>query len=762
MRYGFLLLILASSLGLNAQSSCTNIDFELGNLSTWTGFTGYAGGAINTPGIVNGRHTIMSTLTYDVQTNNQLPTISPNGGNYSMRLGNSNVNGQAEAIERSFDVTNQENSLLISYAVVFEDHGHDPIEQPRFSMSIRDQNGNVIEGCFNYSVTAASNLPGFHPGLGEVYYRDWTPIAVDLTPYIGQTVTLRLETADCTVGGHFGYAYFDAKCGRMELEVYDCLDDGIRLNVPSGFSSYAWSTGDSTNHVLIENPVVGETIMVEASTESGCSVVFTYTVPEEIISTPLPELTPAFCNIPMAGTFTAPEGFAQYQWSNGSTNQSTFITNLTDSSLVEVALTDGPFCDTTLRYQVVYDSLPDIIATQTVSLSICHGRDSIILSAPPSNNYYWLPDGSNSSTYILYEPQLHDSVQVLLTSTPTSCPTLTQIEIGNEFFPPEPWYDTLLICPNLSSIPITIDPGFDAFWPASGVTETTDTIPNPAFGDSVIVQLTDLNNGCKTGVTYIFEPLHPNQSPDTTETMRFCDVQPEITLDADPGFTAYLWAQSGASTQIETFNPVALTDTFTVSRFDADGCEYFKHIVFEYQAPPADSIITYEPFCPTTQVLWYHAPGNYGNYQWFVNGESVEGDTAMKQQGAHPGDLIEVMFMDSTGCWNRVQMLPDWNADPAELEKQSIPNAFSPAVVDGVNDQLVFPLGSFDFYTLYIFDRWGKLVHSQESLGGTIAWDGKHNGSLLPGGTYFYRLMVRACGQPEMEEFSGNVLLMNE
>jgi hypothetical protein len=39
---------------------------------------------------------------------------------------------------------------------------------------------------------------------------------VDLSAWIGQTITINSWTADCGYGGHFGYAYIDATCNIIQ------------------------------------------------------------------------------------------------------------------------------------------------------------------------------------------------------------------------------------------------------------------------------------------------------------------------------------------------------------------------------------------------------------------------------------------------------------------------------------------------------------------------------------------------------------------
>ncbi len=187
------------------QSQCFNTDFELGNFTGWSGRRGFCC-PITLPnnGITNGRQTIM-TSGVDPNTCGGLSTVYD--GNFSARLGNDNVGAEAEGLYYNLNVTPQNTLIRYAYAVVFEDPGHLDEEQPRFSSRVRLSNGQVIQ-CTDYTVTAASNLPNFQycPSVGSdgtplnIAWRDWALVTVDLTAYIGQTVTIEFETGDCDLG----------------------------------------------------------------------------------------------------------------------------------------------------------------------------------------------------------------------------------------------------------------------------------------------------------------------------------------------------------------------------------------------------------------------------------------------------------------------------------------------------------------------------------------------------------------------------------
>jgi hypothetical protein len=221
----------------------------------------------------------------DPNTCNQVPVVSPFGGNFSARLGNPARNSRAESLSYTYTVTPNSTLFTYQYAVVFEDPGHTDDEQPRFETQVI-AGGQPIP-CTQYMVSAASNLPGFQscPGIDwqgnpiNIVYRNWSTVGVDLSAYIGQSVTLEFQTGDCDLGAHFGYAYIDAiGCQPMEIEVLYCVNDTVAtLTAPPGFAEYLWSTGETTQSITID-PQNYNQITCTLTSFSGCIAILTTNV----------------------------------------------------------------------------------------------------------------------------------------------------------------------------------------------------------------------------------------------------------------------------------------------------------------------------------------------------------------------------------------------------------------------------------------------------------------------------------------------------
>jgi gliding motility-associated-like protein len=260
-----------SALGQN-PSNCPNSDFSLGDFSYWEGYYGNFWNPSHNKGFVLTRHTIIQApAILDINTCDGLNPVPP-GLTCTVRLGNDDVNSQAEQLRYSIDVTEETNLFIYRYAVVLEDPSHDSAEQPNFTIEVADTSGNVIDPvCGYYFVYAHQGIPTWH-SCGEVIWKDWTTVGIDLTQYIGQRISIIFTTRDCSQSGHFGYAYLSAYCGQVEIAFSFCPNDTIAsVTAPPGFS-YLWSNGDTTQTRTIYNPVFGMVDSCVLTSVNGCKV----------------------------------------------------------------------------------------------------------------------------------------------------------------------------------------------------------------------------------------------------------------------------------------------------------------------------------------------------------------------------------------------------------------------------------------------------------------------------------------------------------
>ncbi|MBP7810480.1 MAG: PKD domain-containing protein [Bacteroidia bacterium] len=256
------------------QQACTNIDFESGNTNGWTLSNGFhplfnATGCCPTAG---GAQTIMTGNGTDPCGG--FPVVSP-GGLFSIRLGNNGTGGRADRMEQTFSVTAANLNFTYKYAVVFQDPGHAVADQPAFTIQMLDSSGNAIP-CTYYNVSAGQNIPGFinSPNCAGVVYKPWTNVVVDLSSYLNQNVTIRFSTYDCSLGGHYGYAYIDGSCLAFQQVTNDtlCVGSTKQICAPPGFGSYVWSGGTLTGNTnQCVNVSAAGNYSIQTTLVTGCT-----------------------------------------------------------------------------------------------------------------------------------------------------------------------------------------------------------------------------------------------------------------------------------------------------------------------------------------------------------------------------------------------------------------------------------------------------------------------------------------------------------
>lgn len=234
---------------------------------------------------VRSRHTVhYDTTEVDPRTDSLLHTVPP-GEEASVRLGNWLPGAEGESFTYAYDVdTNVFDLMYLRYAVVMENPGHTMQNQPRFTLEILNTNNTLIDPVCGYADFYASDSLGWNTVPNStVIWKDWTLVGFDITPYHGQRILVRLTTRDCDEGGHYGYAYYNLKCGSKRLISSKCGDvDSNTFIAPIGFNYRWYSSANpaltlSTERIL--NALVDSTVnyhcLVSSTENPSCTFLYT-------------------------------------------------------------------------------------------------------------------------------------------------------------------------------------------------------------------------------------------------------------------------------------------------------------------------------------------------------------------------------------------------------------------------------------------------------------------------------------------------------
>jgi gliding motility-associated-like protein len=256
-RVFFLLLLFPCLYGWGQTKCPENIGFDKGNFDGWQC---YIGSVSRTDGSIQvspsspafGRHTMLRVSSPQVYDQfGQFPVNCPNGSEYSIQLGNAQTGAQAERVSYSFTIPQNQNdySIIYNYAVVFQNPNHADYQQPKFTAAVIDESTGQGIGCSSFSFTASGNLPGFKLSRvkDSVFYKEWTPVTIKLTGMAGRQIRLEFTTNDCSIGGHFGYAYIDVNqncTSAVSGNIFCPSTEQLNLVAPFGFAEYKWFNSD--------------------------------------------------------------------------------------------------------------------------------------------------------------------------------------------------------------------------------------------------------------------------------------------------------------------------------------------------------------------------------------------------------------------------------------------------------------------------------------------------------------------------------------
>ncbi len=363
---------------------CQNIGFEMGNFTNWIGcvwqYNTYKEPPILTPKncvIAPDRFTIIKDqYAYDPNTGYKLKLVPP-GFTYSAQIGNVYKNAYRQSLSYKLHVDDFNSLLIVHFAVVFEapHKGHKKEEEPRFTITFYDENKNTIPSCANYDVNSSdSRIQGFNkyvPAIQNeqkdtIYWRDWTAVGLNLTPYKGKDVTVEFMAADCSRTGHYGYAYVVGECMPMRINVgYCALDNKAVLYAPKGFIKYRWlkggvMIGKEEDTLIIDDPVEGQMYQCELTSETGCVVILDAVIKKY---EPKAIFTSAFdCStntVAFKNSSTVTNGTMEYEWDFGDGNKSnevnpTHVYNTFGPKTVKLTVKNPPSTCVDTLTQVIY------------------------------------------------------------------------------------------------------------------------------------------------------------------------------------------------------------------------------------------------------------------------------------------------------------------------------------------------------------------------------------------------------------------------
>lgn len=396
-----------------------------------------------------------------------------------------------------------------------------------------------------------------------------------------------------------------------------CDGDSVLLTATGG-QSYVWSTGETTNSIVV---TTAGNYYVVADNQFGC--VDTSASVDVLINNPpsitiFPDGPTEFCDGGSVGLVAS--GADTYVWS---TNETGPAITVTTSGLYSVTGTNANGCSTESAGVpvTVYDN-PVPVITPDGPTEFCDG-DSVVLTSSAASSYLWSTGETTQSITVFtagtFEVAVVDSNGCEGTSASVD------VEVFANPIPTINLSGPAEFCDG-DSVILTASNAVTYLWSTGETTESIVVTTSGDYSVSVVDQ-----NGCEGESADVTITVYQNPQPEiaASDTVT-CDGQ-SITLVSSEA-EAYSWSTGANSQQID----VTVSGVYTVTVTDINGCM------------GADSVeITVNPTPTPLPVITPDGPTT------FCDGDSVtlSVDTWEAYEWSPNGDTTQSIVVDESGLY---------------------------------------------------------------------------------------------------------------
>lgn len=365
-------------------------------------------------------------------------------GNYFVKLSNDIAFGGANRITKTINVTSSTSLFRFAAMAIVDQGGHCCCDYGGFSLKIKDCLGNPISSAPVFSITPSCSstlcitMPSpitFSSNAAGKSYTKWSKASINLSPYIGNCITIEASGFGCVFAGHHGYAYFDAQCDSMYLisnsNIISASSSTILINscssvmdtliAPDGLSPYLWTGpigfSTATTQSIVTNIPGTYTLSMSGFGPNPPS--FKYiTISHAPLNIPVSSSNSIICQGDSA--ILSASGVASYTWSTGANTSSIIVT---------------PSVTTTYSVNGTGEKGCPATATFMQSVSICTGLNttteylSHFLISPNPNPGEFIISAKNWDNKT--EARIYNTLgQLILTKKPSE--TLTAVAIKSQ------------------------------------------------------------------------------------------------------------------------------------------------------------------------------------------------------------------------------------------------------------------------------------------------------------------------------------------
>ena len=336
-----------------------------------------------------------------------------------------------------------------------------------------------------------------------------------------------------------------------------CAGSSINLSAPSGYTSYLWSNGATTQIAAVS--MADSNFWVQVTNSRGCAIRDTIIVSE--ISLPVVSLPAVvgICDNTSATLVANNDPTYAYLWSTGSTD-STIIVNTPGTYNVTVTNVEG--CMQT-GFSFVQQGITPVAQINGDTVQYCQGS-SVQVSAQGTGNLYTWSNGTTGNPTTISQP----GIFVVTVTSPQGCSDIDSAFAVANPAPPVFLSDTALaFCDgDFGSLHVNPINGASYLWSTGDTTSSISTNQAGAYWVQTIF------SGCSNSDSG-FATIHPKPLVNLGDDTLICDTK-SITLDGGVG-TSWLWS-SGETTQMITVNSAG---NYSVTTTNSNGCSGADTIV---------------------------------------------------------------------------------------------------------------------------------------------------------------------------------------
>ncbi|GIV33508.1 MAG: hypothetical protein KatS3mg031_1043 [Chitinophagales bacterium] len=379
----------------------------------------------------------------------------------------------------------------------------------------------------------------------------------------------------------------------MLNDIAICEGDSVMLDAGNPGTSYLWSTGDTTQTIIVKDSGTYSVFVTDTNNCTGTDTAVISLLPLPVLSVSNDQTICAGDNIILTAS-----GSGSFNWNTGDTTATVLVAPNSTTAYV-VSLTGNNGCQSfdTVMINVIPNPLVDL----GPDTAICQG-DNITLFASGADTYLWNTGGTDS--FITVSPATN-TIYIVAATTAGLCTTTDSIAVTVKPAPVANAGSDKSICTG-SSVSLTASGGGTYLWSNGNANSTITLSPSTSRYYAVTVTAP---NGC-TDTDSVFVEVHPLPEPGLPDSMLLC-LGDLLTISAQGGGT-YLWS-TGATSEYIDVSPLN-NQIYSVTVTSTAGCSATDMVAVIVRPSVTAQAGPNATICEGEQVILTASGGTA--YQW--------------------------------------------------------------------------------------------------------------------------------------------------